>query len=464
MLTGEPFIPQNITVHLGAPDSGAANVTVSFPDYVKNVASSEIYPTWPESALRANIYAITTFALNRIYTEWYRSRGYDFDITASTQYDQKFIEGREVFENVGRLVDELFDDFIRREGAVEPLFAAFCNGTTVTCSGLSQWGTVDLARQGYIPYDILRYYYGDDINIVRNAEVRTNTPSYPGTPLAPGSSGNAVQVKQIQLNRISRNYPAIPKIPEANGIYDVATEAAVRKFQEVFNLTPNGVIDKATWYRIAYIYTSVKRLAELDSEGISQGEFSLQYTEDLRPGMQSNQVRGLQYFLAVVGAYYASVQPIEITGFYDAQTESSVRSFQRVFGLPQTGIVDETTWNDLYRAYIGIVESVAVDTDLAPVLYPGTILREGMTSEYVRIIQEYLSFIHETVPEIPAVSNTGYFGPVTKSAVLAFQRYAGLPETGVVGAATWDGIAGLYSDLRFGFEKRPYQSPGYTIK
>jgi len=464
MLTGEPFIPQNITVHLGAPDSGAANVTVSFPDYVKNVASSEIYPTWPESALRANIYAITTFALNRIYTEWYRSRGYDFDITASTQYDQKFIEGREVFENVGRLVDELFDDFIRREGAVEPLFAAFCNGTTVTCSGLSQWGTVDLARQGYIPYDILRYYYGDDINIVRNAEVRTNTPSYPGTPLAPGSSGNAVQVKQIQLNRISRNYPAIPKIPEANGIYDVATEAAVRKFQEVFNLTPNGVIDKATWYRIAYIYTSVKRLAELDSEGISQGEFSLQYTEDLRPGMQSNQVRGLQYFLAVVGAYYASVQPIEITGFYDAQTESSVRSFQRVFGLPQTGIVDETTWNDLYRAYIGIVESVPVDTDLAPVLYPGTILREGMTSEYVRIIQEYLSFIHETVPEIPAVSNTGYFGPVTKSAVLAFQRYAGLPETGVVGAATWDGIAGLYSDLRFGFEKRPYQSPGYTIK
>ncbi len=464
MLTGEPFIPQNITVHLGAPDSGAANVTVSFPDYVKNVASSEIYPTWPESALRANIYAITTFALNRIYTEWYRSRGYDFDITASTQYDQKFIEGREVFENVGRLVDELFDDFIRREGAVEPLFAAFCNGTTVTCSGLSQWGTVDLARQGYIPYDILRYYYGDDINIVRNAEVRTNTPSYPGTPLAPGSSGNPVQVKQIQLNRISRNYPAIPKIPEANGIYDVATEAAVRKFQEVFNLTPNGVIDKATWYRIAYIYTSVKRLAELDSEGISQGEFSLQYTEDLRPGMQSNQVRGLQYFLAVVGAYYASVQPIEITGFYDAQTESSVRSFQRVFGLPQTGIVDETTWNDLYRAYIGIVESVPVDTDLAPVLYPGTILREGMTSEYVRIIQEYLSFIHETVPEIPAVSNTGYFGPVTKSAVLAFQRYAGLPETGVVGAATWDGIAGLYSDLRFGFEKRPYQSPGYTIK
>ncbi len=464
MLTGEPFIPQNITVHLGAPDVNAANVTVSFPDYVKNVASSEIYPTWPENALRANIYAITTFALNRLYTEWYRSRGYDFDITASTQYDQKFIEGREVFENISRLVDELFDDFIRREGTVEPLFAAFCNGTTATCSGLSQWGTVDLARQGFIPYDILRYYYGDDINIVRNADVRTNTPSYPGTPLAPGSSGNAVQTAQIQLNRISRNYPAIPKISNPDGNYDIETENTVRKFQQIFNLTPNGTIDKATWYRIAYIYTSVKRLAELDSEGISQGEFSLQYTEDLRPGMQSNQVRGLQYFLAVVGAYYASVQPITITGYYDAQTEQSVKSFQRVFGLPQTGIVDETTWNDLYRAYRGIVESVPVDTSNAPVLYPGTILREGMTSDYVRIIQEYLTYIHETIPEIPAVSNTGYFGPVTKSAVLAFQRYAGLPENGVVGAATWDGIAGLYSDLRFGFDKRPYQSPGYTIQ
>ncbi len=464
MLTGEPFIPQNITVHLGAPDSSAANVTVPFPEYVKNVASSEIFPTWPDSSLRANIYAITTFALNRIYTEWYRSRGYDFDITASTQYDQKFIEGREIFENVGQIVDELFNDFIRRRGSIEPLFAAFCNGTTVTCNGLSQWGTVDLANQGFIPYEILTYYYGDDIDIVRNAEVAAAEMSFPGTLLAPGSSGNDVQRIQIQLNRISRNYPAIPKIDNADGFYNVSTEQAVRKFQEIFNLPVTGTVGKSTWYRIAYIYTSVKRLAELDSEGISQGEFSLQFTDDLRPGMQNNQVRSLQYFLAVVGAYYASVLPIEITGFYDRQTEDSVRSFQRVFGLPQTGIVDRTTWEDIYRAYIGIAESIPVDTSNAPILYPGTILREGTTSDYVRILQEYLSFIHETIPEIPAVRNTGYFGPLTRAAVLAFQRYAGLPENGVAGAATWDAIAGLYSDLRFGFDKRPYQAPGYTIQ
>ena len=180
MPTGEPYIPETITVHLGSPDSNAPNVTVDFPTYVKNVASSEIYPTWPENSLRANIYVIVSFALNRIYTEWYRSRGYDFDITSSTQFDQKFINGREIFENISRLVDELFNDYVRRQGSIEPLFTAFCNGTTVTCGGLSQWGTVGLAQDGLTPYEILQYYYGDDIDIVRNAPVRSASPLIPG--------------------------------------------------------------------------------------------------------------------------------------------------------------------------------------------------------------------------------------------------------------------------------------------
>ena len=291
MLTGEPFIPQTITVHLGYPDTSAPNVTLPFPDYVKNVASSEIFPTWPETSLRANIYAIVTFALNRIYTEWYPARGYEFDITSETQFDQKFIEGRQIFDNVALLVDELFDDYIRREGRIEPLFAAFCNGTTTTCDGLSQWGTVSLANQGYLPYEMLRYYYGEDIEIVRDAPVRMNMPSYPGAPLAAGASGVAVQTIQLQLGRISRNYPAIPKIPAATGQYDAATEEAVRTFQQVFDLTPTGAVDKATWYRIAYLYTSVKRLAELDSEGLRLGELPLQYTGPLVPDTQSEQVR-----------------------------------------------------------------------------------------------------------------------------------------------------------------------------
>ena len=465
MLTGEPFIPASITVHLGAPDEDAPNVTVSYTDYVKNVASSEIYPTWDTAALRANIYAITSFALNRIYTEWYRSRGYDFDITAVTQYDQKYIEGRQIYDNIAVIVDELFDDYVRRQGRVEPLFTAFCNGTTTTCDGLSQWGTVSLARQGFVPYEILQYYYGDDIEIVRNAPVRSNTMSYPGYVLSAGASGTGVQTIQIQLNRISRNYPAIPKIPSASGEYDSATEDTVRVFQQVFDLPQTGAVDKATWYRIAYIYTSVKRLAELDSEGISIDELPLQFEETLAPSSVNEQVRGLQYFLAVIGAYYESVEPLEITGVYDAQTERSVRSFQRVYGLPVTGIVDEATWDDIYRAYAGIAASLPVeDAEWIPLLYPGFVLQEGLTSEYVRVLQQYLTYIHRSIPAIPEVRDTGYFGPVTKAAVTAFQRWAGLTPNGAVGAVTWDGIAGLYSDLRFGYEKRPYQAPGYTIK
>ncbi len=462
MLTGTPFIPETITVHLGTPDSNAPNVTVDFASYIKNVASSEIFPTWSNSALRANIYAIVSFALNRVYTEWYRSRGYAFDITSTTQYDQKFINGREVFENIGFLVDELFDDYVQRQGSVEPLFTSFCNGTTSTCSGLSQWGTVDLANNGFTPYEILQYYYGDDINIVKDAPVKSAMQSYPGIPLKFGSAGNSVKSIQIFLNRISRNYPAIPKIPQADGIFDTSTEAAVKVFQSVFDLGESGIVDQATWYRILYIYTSVKRLSELNSEGISPEEVAPQFTEDLSRGSEGTEVRNLQYYLAVIGAYYEAVKPVEITGYFGEETEESLKSFQRVFGLPQTGALNRETNNDLYRAYMGIVEAVRPEYT-AVALYPGTVLREGASGDSVRIMQEYLTFIHETYPEIPAVNNTGYFGPMTKRSVMEFQRVFGINPTGIIGGVTWDSIAGVYSDLRFGFDKRPYQNPGYTI-
>ncbi len=462
MLTGTPFIPETITVHLGTPDSQAPNVTIGFPSYIKNVASSEIYPTWPENSLRANIYVIVTYALNRIYTEWYRSRGYDFDITATTQYDMKFINGREYFQNISYLVDELFNDYISRQGAVEPLFSAFCNGTTSKCDGLSQWGTVALANQGMTPYEILRYYYGNDIDIVKNAPVKTNMPSYPGIELRFGSVGNDVRSVQIYLNRISRNYPAIPKISLADGVFGNYTEEAVKKFQQIFGLEVTGIVDLPTWYKITYIYTSVKRIAELDSEGVQLEEITPAFTEDLSIGMQSDEVRMLQYYLAVIGAYYDAVQPVDITGYFGEMTEKSVKSFQRVFGLPQTGMVDRSTRNALYRAYEGIVESVPPDyTDVA--LYPGTVLRESSSGESVKIIQEYLSLIHETYSNIPAVNNTGYFGPLTKQSVIEFQKQFGINPTGIVGAVTWDSIAGVYSDLRYGFDKRPYQNPGYII-
>ena len=463
MLTGTPFIPETITVHLGTPDSNAPDVTVGFASYIKNVASSEIYPTWPENALRANIYAIVSFALNRIYTEWYRSRGYDFDITATTQFDQKFINGREYFENISHLVDELFNDYVRRQGSVEPLFTAFCNGTTTTCDGLSQWGTVTLANRGLTPYEILQYYYGENIDIVKNAPVQTAMPSYPDTELKNGSFGNDVKFIQVWLNRISRNFPAIPKIPAADGIFDTATETAVRKFQQVFGLEVTGTVNAATWYRITYIYTSVKRLAELDSEGLRFDEISPQFKEELRIGMQSIEVSMLQYYLAVIGDYYEAVMPVEVTGYFGEQTERSVKSFQRVFGLAQTGVVDRATRNDLFRVYQGMVERVPPQYTYVA-LYPNTVLREGASGDSVKIIQQYLTYINRSYPNIPAVSDTGYFGPLTRQSVTAFQRQFGIDPTRIVRAVTWDRIAGVYSDLRYGFDKRPYQNPGYTIK
>ena len=279
-----PSIPETITVHLGPPNSPADNVTLSFPDYIKNVASSEIFPTWPEAAIRANVYAQVTFALNRVFTEWYRSRGYPFDITSSTQYDQAFVYGRDVFNNISNIVDEIFNNYVVRRGTVEPLFTQFCNGTSVTCQGLSQWGTVTLANRGYTPYEMLQYYYGSDIEIVRNAPVEPFIGSYPGTPFGIGTSGNEVHTIQTELNRIADNYPAIPKISPANGFYRENTSEAVRVFQGIFGLPQTGVVNKATWYQIKYIYVAVKNLAELTSEGLRPFEVQEDFPEQLRPG------------------------------------------------------------------------------------------------------------------------------------------------------------------------------------
>ena len=264
-----PFIPQTVTVHLGPPDSDAENVTLPFAEYITNVASSEIYPTWPENAIRAHVYAQISFTLNRIYTEYYRSRGYDFDITNSTAYDQSFVKGRDYFENVGRIVSEIFNSYITRQGNVEPLFASYCDGKEVVCDGLSQWGTVTLANQGLTPYEILKYYYGDDINIVMNAPIDLPNSSAPPVPLRLGSGGDEVRTLQLRLNRISDNYPAIPKIALPDGVFSFDTEDAVKKFQETFGLTPDGIVGNATWYKILFLYNAVKRLNELNSEGIT---------------------------------------------------------------------------------------------------------------------------------------------------------------------------------------------------
>lgn len=353
MATVIPYIPQRITVHLGSPSSNAQNVTVNFSDYVKNVASSEIYPTWDDDALRANILAIVSFALNRVYTEFYRSRGYNFDITNSTAYDQYFVNGRSYFSNISRIVDDFFNDYLRRPGFVEPLAAKFCNGTTVTCEGLSQWGSENLAQQGYSYPQILRSYYGN-VEIVNNAPISGITSSYPGTPLRRGTTGPGVVTVQVMLNRISQNYPAIPKISSVDGIFGAQTEAAVRRFQEIFDLSADGVVGRATWYALVRYYIAVTRMAELRSQGQRFYNNSWATTDPINEGDRGIKVEHLQYMLSVLSEYIPEIPTLEVDGIFGPATRNAVIAAQRRFELPQTGIVNAATWDEIYDQFSGI--------------------------------------------------------------------------------------------------------------
>ena len=459
-----PIVPTYITVHLGAPDEPAQNVTVPFSDYIKNVASSEIFPTWPESAIRANIYAQTSYALNRIYTEYYPSRGYDFDITNSIAIDQSFVYGRDIFENISQIVDEIFNDYVVRGGSIEPYFTAYCDGREIQCQGLEQWGTVSLAEDGLTPFEILQYYYGDDIEIVRNAPVGDNTPSYPGRDLSLGAVGNDVQSVQIRLNRISKNFSSIPKVYPVDGVFDSSTEEAVKEFQRAFNLTPDGIVGKATWYKIIAIFNAVKRLNDLASEGISLDEVTRLFDTELSLGDSGSEVFELQYLLSLIGAYEREIPIISIDGDFGPSTEEAVKAFQRNYGINETGIVTYPTWDLLYRTYIGILESLPSGYFGGETLpYPGEVLRIGSSGEYVTALQEYLNTISDTYTQIPKITVDGSFGPATENAIRAFQRTFGLAESGIVSASLWDSITSVYRDLVLGNLSTQGQFPGYEI-
>lgn len=382
-----PYVPEFITVHLGPASQSAENVTVSFPDYIKNVASSEIYPTWELSALRANILAQISFALNRVYTEYYVSRGYPFQITSTTATDQKFIKGRNIFDNIDRLVDDIFNDYIRRQGFVEPLAAKFCNGTTVTCDGLSQWGSQELAQQGLDSMAILRRYYGNDIELVVEAPVQGLQNSYPGSPLRRDAAGPDVVVVQTELNRIGQNYPAIPKIQPIDGVFGQQTEEAVRRFQEIFGLTADGVVGKATWYRLVSLYVGVNRLSELVSEGQRMFGIPFQAPQAVSEGSPRNQVLMVQYFLSILAQFDPLIPFVTLDGIYGPATRQAVRSFQTAQGIPVTGTVDTATWNALYSAFEGIDVTVLSDDILFPAELQGLGNDPDFYSQITRMTQ-----------------------------------------------------------------------------
>lgn len=462
-----PTIPTFLTVHLGAPASSSANVTIAFADYIKNVASSEIFSTWEESAIRANILAQISFVLNRVYTEWYPAMGYNYDITNNTYYDQKFTPGRNIFQNISRIVDDIFNNYLRQEGTINPLFAQYCSGTTVTCDGLSQWGSQALALEGYSDIDIIKYYYGDSTEIVVNAPIEENLPSYPDTPLKLGDLNESVRRMQIYLNRISGNYPSIPKIPIVNGAFDESTVDAVKTFQQIFSLEVDGIIGKSTWYRIVYIFDAVTRLAELSSEGIGYENLPQQFQGALSQGDTGGAVVTVQYFLTLLGQFVEFLPIITIDGIYGNATANAVSAFQRYKSLTITGETDERTWEMLYSAYKGVVDYLDLKNQLQSVTtepYPGVTLRRGDVGASVRVFKNYLSYIAKVFYDIPAVAQNNVFDLRTQNAVREFQRIFSLPQTGQVDETTWNTIADVYRTVRLGQQRLPGQYPGTPLQ
>lgn len=440
-------IPQSVTVHLGRPDARRQNVTVPFRTYLKSVAASEIYPTWPQQALRANIHCQISFVLNRIYTEWYRSRGYNFDITNSTSFDQKYIHNRATFESTDKIVDEIFNTYVTRQYNREPYFTEYCDGKQVTCRGLKQWGTVDLANQGMDALEIIRYYYGDDIQINETNNIVNVNSSYPGTALRRGDTGENVRIIQAQLNRISDNYPAIGKMT-VDGIFGPAMEERVKNFQRIFNLTADGVVGKSTWYKISYIYVAVKKLAELTSEGeaIQDGAYP---GRPVRQGDRGLNVVIVQYYLSVASEYVPTVSQVALDGVFGSGTRTQVINFQRYYNLSPDGVVGPATWEKMYRLFLSVRDGVDNPTQTPPqsAVYPGTPLRLGSTGANVSRVQNWLNDISRVYTQIPTLNVDGRYGPATQSAVIVFQQINRLSADGVVGRQTWNRLYSVWQDL-----------------
>ena len=460
------IVPKNITVHLGRPAASARNVTVSFRDYIANVASSEVYPTWPIEALKANIHCQISLALNRIYTEWYPSKGYTFNITNSTSYDQYYVHGRTVFDVMVKLTDDIFNTYIRKTGTVNPYYSEYCDGKSVTCPGLKQWGTVTLANQGRNALSILKYYYGSDIEIVRTSNIQSIPRSYPGSPLRRGDRGTAVFTLQRQLNRITKDYPFLGLLT-VDGVFGSRMTETVKRFQKQFNLTADGVVGRQTWYKISYIYVSVKDLAELTSDGVvGRTTWNKLYevyndianrllTASLRPGeypgvlrrgSTGTAVRELQFYLYLMSAYESSIPAVSIDGSFGAATENSVRAYQRFAKLTVDGVVGRATWNSLYdKASILRVSGPVVTLKRLP--YPGTPLAVGATGDavlYYNLLLQRIAYYFDSV-ESPPLSDR--YTDETAASTRSAQALLDLPETGVADAETWTAVEALSLQL-----------------
>lgn len=421
------IIPKNITVHLGRPDRNAENLTVPFIYYLKNCASSEIYPTWPYEALKANILAQISLVLNRIHTAWYSSKGYDFDITNSSVFDQAFVKNRNIFDSIANIVDEIFNEYIQKSNEQSPL---------AQYAQLQQWGTLDLAQKGYASLDILKYYYGDSISIVECKTIEGIEVTYPNIPLCLGHNGSQIQQLQEQLNTIASNYTKIEPLFPVNGMFDEAMQRSVRAFQRQCNLVEDGVIEKKTYYKICYLYAAIQRLTELKSIGQINKFYNGEWPGNVfREGSKGVEVQLLQYYIASIAVFYKEIPPVQMDAYFGVELEKAILAFQKKFGLIQDGIVGLKTWNRIYEVFFSF--DTTMQRDLHPA-YPQTCIEIETSGEVVTSMQSALNMISSQYPAIPVVVNDGVFGSATESALRSFQRIFGLHIDGIIGPITWD--------------------------
>lgn len=314
---------------------------------------------------------------------------------------------------------------------------------------MSQWGTVTLANQGRTPIQILRNYYGSDINLVSNVPVKNIRESYPGTLLRLGTVGEDVRTIQRQLNRIRRNYPSIPNIPQTNGVFEATTRAAVRQFQSIFNLAVDGIVGRATWYKIKRIYNAVIKVSELYSEGITISDIDRIYSTSLRRGSRGNEVKLIQYYLNFLSFFNNRLPSIDADGIFGPATENAVKAFQSEYGLTADGIVGRDTWNRLQDAYFSTLNSLPDEyRSYSSLLYPGYVITTGASGNVVTQLQTFLNVIAANNSAVPSVAVDGVYGNETKNAVIAVQKLSGLEQTGAVGALTWNAIVNLYNEYR----------------
>lgn len=495
----EPYIPEFITVHLGAPGSEAADIAVTFPDYIKIVAACEIYPTWPESAIRSILYVQISHALHRCMTGWYRRMEYPFDITWSPVYDQRFVPGHCTYERLNRIVDELFNSCLCLKGSREPFSFQQCEDSDKLPS---HWTFVALAESGMTCEEILQNTLGNDIAVLPNLPVHIPSPfpynavlplkrrqDFPlcrdgedsedaaerktdrkdayyfmkeqYEPMRPGDTGKTVRALQIQLNRVSRNYPCVPKINPADGIFGEQTQNALCLFRKHFHLPEGGDVDSAAFYRLAYAYAAAKRLSDLHSLKLSVQELPHGYPGILRRGDSGIGVRLLHLYLTAAGIFHPYCLPMQRTDTFDEPMETAVTAFQKTNRLEPDGIVGEMTWLQLERTYNGVIRCCPLEGG-TPLRLAHT-LKQGSIGDDVRRAQQYLSTTAATFPALSKPPVNGLYGAKMVSAVRAFQKEFGVPVTGAVNQNTWNVLGSLYSDLVTGYEKQPEQNPGFTL-